>query len=113
MKILTFSLILISGLAFSQQKPKEKLPEIKLDSLKFKLPELHTLNKIDFKKPVVIKDSSLYKILNKRPENPELYSMLVKKPDLSGIIPIPNSMVQTPKQPLSQFKKTPLFPEKK
>lgn len=113
MKFLTFSFILISGLAFSQQKPKEKLPEIKLDSLKFKLPELHTLNKIDFKKPVVIKDSSLYKILNKKPENPEMYSMLVKRPETDKIIPIPNAIKTREKLTIPELKKLPEPKEKK
>ncbi|WP_297982468.1 hypothetical protein [uncultured Chryseobacterium sp.] len=103
MKILKFCLILISGLAFSQQKPKEKLPEIKLDSLKYKLPELNALKKIDFKKPVVIKDSSLYKILNKNPENPELYSMLVKKTPLARTMLIPNSEKKLSEKELEQF----------
>ncbi len=113
MKILTVALILISGLAFSQQKPKEKLPEIKLDSLKYKLPELNALNKVDFKKPLVIKDSSLYKILNKNPENPELYSMLIKRPETDKIIPIPNAIKTREKLAIPELKKLPEPKEKK
>lgn len=103
----------MSCLAFSEQKPFEKLPEIKPDSLKSKLPELNSLNKIDFKKPVAANDSFLYKILNKKPENPELYSILVKKPETDKIIQIPNSSKTRGKIAFPELKKRPELKKKK
>ncbi len=91
MKVLTFSMILFSGLVFSQQEPLHKFRERLNDSLKIQKADPKLFEQLKSQANSVRSDSgTLYKILNKKTENPEQYTMLIKKPDTDKIISIPN-----------------------
>ena len=107
MKAFTIFLLLISGFVFSQQTPREKLTKINPDSLKFKNYSFEKTNKIASDKNKLSKDSALYKILNKKPENLKLYTILAKHPEVKNIIPVPNTISPNRKtiKPLENFER--------
>lgn len=87
MKSLAFSLLLVSVFASAQQIPEDNMENSRTICLK-KFDRV--VWKKDFLKSAnVQKDSSVYKILNKLPENPQRYVMLVDK-NVRGAVPIPN-----------------------
>ena len=103
MKILIFSMLCISGFIFSQVIPQQKLPEIKVDSIVTKVHPNFSF-KSDPEKLLNSTESFENNSFVKKPENPEQYTLLVKKPDMESVISIPNAFDDKKKQPLMSGK---------
>lgn len=86
MKILLASSLLFSAFLFSQEQPLQHFKKRGSDTIAFNTVK-EEITKSRINKPT---DSSLYKILNKKIENPDVYTMLIKKPDTDKLIKIPN-----------------------
>lgn len=107
MKSFAAIFLVLPALAFAQQNPTEGDYKTPSDSLKFKKFTPEVLRDQLSKEHNTVRDSTVYKMLIKKIENPEMYSMLVKKPDTDKLIKIPNR--ENPV--LSSAKKLEIFPE--
>ena len=98
MKILTISFLLLSGFVFGQFEPLEKFKEKRSDSAQAKKHDIVIPESLRGLLSDGNTEELTNRILNKKTENPEQYTMLIKKPDTDKIISIPNTFpIERPK----------------